>query len=93
MDAELEFAILPSTTGKQLFDQVQSGSQLCVCFNWEACNYVILLCLDSEDDRAQGNLVLWPPVPGQQRFLYLAQTEQEGKENVYATFTSPDGIT
>lgn len=23
MDAELEFAILPSTTGKQLFDQVQ----------------------------------------------------------------------
>lgn len=24
MDAELEFAILPSTTGKQLFDQVQT---------------------------------------------------------------------
>lgn len=24
MDAELEFAIQPSTTGKQLFDQVQS---------------------------------------------------------------------
>lgn len=54
---------------------------------------MILLCLDSEDDRAEGNLVLWPPVPGQQRFLYLAQTEQEGEENVYANFTSPDGIT
>lgn len=24
MDAELEFAILPSTTGKQLFDQVHT---------------------------------------------------------------------
>ena len=26
MDAELEFAIQPSTTGKQLFDQVHSDS-------------------------------------------------------------------
>lgn len=28
MDAELEFAIQPSTTGKQLFDQVIIGTRL-----------------------------------------------------------------
>lgn len=32
MDAELEFAILPSTTGKQLFDQVDWALQSNMCF-------------------------------------------------------------
>lgn len=41
-----------------------------------------LICLDSEDYRAEGNLVLWPPVSGQQRLLHLAQAEQEGEEKV-----------
>lgn len=31
MDAELEFAIQPSTTGKQLFDQVQWTSSVSQC--------------------------------------------------------------
>lgn len=30
MDAELEFAIQPNTTGKQLFDQV-TYMYLCIC--------------------------------------------------------------
>lgn len=44
MDAELEFAILPSTTGKQLFDQVQSASQQCACFYTQTCAHVNYLC-------------------------------------------------
>lgn len=50
------------------------------------------VCLDSEDDRAEGNLVLWPPVSGQQRLLHLAQTEQEGEENFCVNFTSHGDI-
>lgn len=65
----------------------------CVLWQTNVWSCHILLCLDSEDDRAEGNLVLWPPVPGQQRFLHLAQTEQEGEENVCANFTSLDDIT
>lgn len=64
MDAELEFAILPSTTGKQLFDQVHCASivkdiiwlakaRLCLCS---------FMYLDSEDDRSEGDVVLWASV-------------------------------
>lgn len=89
MDAELEFAILPSTTGKQLFDQVRCALQSNRCLNRQACDRVVYRCLDSKDDRAEGNLVLWPPVPGQQRLLHLAQTEQEGEDNVYTDLYVP----
>lgn len=37
----------------------------------------------SEDNRAEGDLVLWPPVSRQQRLLHLAKAEQEGEEEPY----------
>ena len=96
MDAELEFAILPSTTGKQLFDQVHCALQSSRHFaRDEICSYSHLLpCLDSEDHRAEGNLVLWPPVSGQQRLLHMAQAEQEGEGKRFSMCsTSRDVIT
>lgn len=48
MDAELEFAILPSTTGKQLFDQVQR-----VC-----CNQIGSLL---EKKKTKQRMTLIPP--------------------------------
>lgn len=38
MDSELEFAIQPNTTGKQLFDQVET-------FLWELFYFIILIRL------------------------------------------------
>lgn len=64
MDAELEFAILPSTTGKQLFDQVCHASTVKDII-WHAkarlwlCSFTYL---DSEDNRAEGDVVLWASV-------------------------------
>lgn len=37
------------------------------------------MCLDCEDNWSQRDMVLWPPVPGQQRVFYMAQAEQEGR--------------
>ena len=68
MDAELEFAILHSTTGKQLFDQVRFTLQLKKgAFVRKKCHhkYVLSLPTDSEDYRPEGNVGLWPPVSGQ----------------------------
>lgn len=48
---------------------------------------VCVVCVDSEDHRTEGDLVLWAPVQGQQRFLHLAQTQQEGEECVHAFWT------
>lgn len=42
MDAELEFAILPSTTGKQLFDQVCRAWRRLLCFRRSRCEGVML---------------------------------------------------
>lgn len=42
MDAELEFAILPSTTGKQLFDQVHCALRSNKCFNKEVCDHHVI---------------------------------------------------
>ena len=37
MDAELEFAIQPSTTGKQLFDQVRTNLNLFCGWGIQVC--------------------------------------------------------
>ena len=37
MDAELEFAIQPSTTGKQLFDQVRTNLNLFCGWGLQVC--------------------------------------------------------
>lgn len=48
-----------------------------ICFsqiNMQVCHAVRVICADSKDYWAEGNLVLWAPVQGQQRFLHLAET-------------------
>lgn len=78
-----ETAFWPGTLGTTV-KQVLWHAGVCVWLSYS------LVCLDSEDDRAEGDLVLWPPVSGQQRFLHLAQAEQEGEENVSLFIPSHD---
>lgn len=50
--------------------------------------------LGSEDNRAEGDLVLWPPVSRQQRLFHLVKAEQEGEEkNCCVNLASLDDIT
>lgn len=49
---------------------------------WQKYDHVFIRLLGSEDNWAEGNLVLWPPVSRQQRLLHLAKAEQEGEEKV-----------
>lgn len=50
MDAELEFAIQPSTTGKQLFDQVSTSdtreTQICTLKTTDYNRHALLLSLN-----------------------------------------------
>ena len=68
IDAELEFAIQPKTTGKQLFDQVSFFHLIFSLFFWFP---------GGEDDRIERDLVLWAAVHGQQGVSDLAEAEQE----------------
>lgn len=45
MDAELEFAIQPNTTGKQLFDQVSFNHMKYAAFDNVEWNMLQLLCM------------------------------------------------
>jgi hypothetical protein len=76
MDAELEFAIQPNTTGKQLFDQVSFHPQVmqpvclcvCVCVRQIVCICVIyrcVLCWWGEHAKARGDKSSLP-----ETFLY-----------------------
>lgn len=81
MDAELEFAIQPNTTGKQLFDQVGITCNLLslVCSHPKSVvtsdrkNPSACVFKGGQDHRAAGGLVFWAPVPGHQGFLHVAQ--------------------
>lgn len=72
IDAELEFAIQPKTTGKQLFDQalnIIDCLMMTDLHNW--------IFPGREDHRVEGDLVLRPAVHGQQGVPDLAQAQQE----------------
>ena len=79
IDAELEFAIQPKTTGKQLFDQVNKKS------NCDRQLFSELLdqfqSPGGEDDRAERDLVLWTAVHRFQRLHDLAEIEQKSPES------------
>lgn len=71
MDAELEFAIQPSTTGKQLFDQVRTGLE----HIQQVLTVEMILRPGCQDHRLARDLVLWSPVRRQQRIFDVAQIE------------------
>ena len=53
-------------------------------------NYMTVCCNVSsgcQDHWAQGGVVLWPHVCGQQRSHHLAKTQQEGREIVWNLYT------
>lgn len=75
MDAELEFSIQNSTTGKQLFDQVLSI--VIWSIDRRLNRYFFQGC---ENNRIARVVVLRPSVHRQQRLQHLAEAEQEGMD-------------
>ena len=85
IDAELEFAIQPNTTGKQLFDQVMIGRTIMTHGRTHTRTPVIIMLIifiaGGENHRIARNLVLWSAIHRQQGISNLAETEQEGSQS------------
>ena len=95
IDAELEFAIQPNTTGKQLFDQVRydcDGDTIMMNDTglWHIFEQILViltqvnhhfLLAGCQDDRTAWDMVLWSPVHGQQGLPDLAEAQQEGAQS------------
>lgn len=67
MDAELEFAIQPNTTGKQLFDQVRTMLALlkhAKDFASSVANYMFLWCFSSNANQCKLQAGEWKPSCG-----------------------------
>ena len=83
IDAELEFAIQPNTTGKQLFDQVISRdfdiNNLYYILYFDFTNFFFIS--GGQNHWFERDLVLWTAIHRFQRLHYLAKIEQKSPES------------